>query len=183
MEVPPVVRKFYSYFPLYTYESEAVRSAPNNPTLWVSPPTVPPSRLSGDIECLKWQTYLVLRNVSEVRFRYDIQPDGGVGGILPCLHLPNGDFLSPSRIPLWANDTLKESINEAEGCASLALRDESRAWISLFEGIIHSALVSCSPCLKRPQPEAFPSSLFSPHLTLYHPFWTLRMTARDPMKI
>jgi len=147
MEVPSIVRKFYSYFPLHTYEGEVVKSAPNNPTLWVSPPTVPSSRLSGDIECLKWQTYLVLRKIPGVRFRYDIQPDGGVGGVLPSLHLPNGDFLSPSRIPLWANDTLQEPIDELEGYASSALRDESRAWVTLFEGIIHSALVSCSTWL------------------------------------
>jgi metaxin len=143
MEVPPIIRKFCSYFPLHTHEGDEVGSAPNSPTLWVSPPAVPSPRLSGDIECLKWQTYLVLRKVPAVRFRYDIQPDGGVGGVLPSLHLPNGDFLSPSRIPSWANDALKQSIDGLEGYASIALRDESRAWVSLFEGVIHSALVSC----------------------------------------
>lgn len=141
MEVPAVVRKFYSYFPLYTYDEGPIKSAPTHATLWVAPPLSSSSRLSGDIECLKWQTYLALRNIPSVRLRYDIQPDGGAGGVLPSLHLPDGDLLSPARIPGWADKVLNAPLDALEGYLSEKLRDESRAWVALFEGVIHSALV------------------------------------------
>lgn len=142
MEVPAIVRRFYSFFPLRTYDDEAVKSSPAHPTLWVAPSRSASSRLSGDIECLKWQTFLVLRGVPSVQLRYDIQPDGGVGGVLPSLHLPDGDLLSPARIPIWVDKISNAPSDALEGYASEKLKDESRAWISLFEGVVHSALVS-----------------------------------------
>lgn len=143
MEVPLVVRKFYSHFPLYTYDDtpSPSTSKPRHPTLWIHPPTSASSYLSSDIECLKWQTYLVLREIPNIQLRWDIQPDGGVNGVLPSLHLPDSDLLGTDRIPSWADRVLGDNGGELEGYTSAELRDESRAWVSLFEGVIHSALV------------------------------------------
>lgn len=185
MQVPAVVRRFYSYFPLYSYEEETVKSAPAHPTLWVAPPVTSP-RLSGDIECLKWQTYLALRNVSAIRLRYDIRPDGGVGGVLPSLHLPNGDLLSAARIPGWADTALNAPLDELEGYASPKLRDESRAWISLFESVVHSTLVSpensrAQVSLCRINYALLPSWSRNPKLPVYFYGWIRRMTGRRPI--
>lgn len=143
MEVPLIIRKFNSHFPLYTYDDahSPNTSTPSYPTLWIHPPTSSSSHLSSDIECLKWQTYLILREIPNIQLRWDIRPDGGVNGVLPSLHTPNGDLLGTERIPGWADQLLGDNGGELEGYGSMELRDESRAWVSLFEGVIHSALV------------------------------------------
>ncbi|KAF8319352.1 hypothetical protein DL93DRAFT_2108678 [Clavulina sp. PMI_390] len=183
MEVPPIVRKFYSYFPLYYNEDETVNSSPPNPTLWVAP-GFGDSPLSGDIECLKWQTYLALRKTPSIRTRYDVQPDGGPGGILPALHLPNGEVLSPARIPGWADEILAAPLDPLEGYPSEKLRDESRAWISLFEGVIHGALLvtlplkstlksSLDPSADKSASESSISSFFHPPLAPVTGIWSV----------
>lgn len=90
-----------------------------------------------------------MRKVPEVKLRWDVQPDGGINGVLPSLHLPNGDLLGAPRIPTWVDSVLHASIEELEGYKTAELRDESRAWITLFERDVHAALVSIVSLVQR----------------------------------
>jgi metaxin len=159
LTVPAPLRTFFSYFPLHTYP--AIRppvhpeSAYNTPTLWVLPPSLSSDSdlLSADVECLKWQAYLALRGLTQVNVRWNIAPDGGIDGRLPCLHVPTGNFkddsgegelLAAHMIPGWTDSKVGE-IDELEGYKDATCRDESRAWVALLEGHVHAALVSSSP--------------------------------------
>lgn len=134
---------------------------PTQPTLWIASPNAKSSSLSSDIECLKWQTYLSLRKVPNVALRWDVQPDGGVNGVLPSLHLPSGDLLGVPRIPAWADSVLSVSLDDLEGYRTSELRDESRAWITLFEGDVHAALVSLNRGIQVGTCQVMPYSIFS----------------------
>lgn len=154
MQVPKPVQKFLAKFPLYTYPpNEPRRIAPLYPTLWIKAP-YEGSLLSADVECLKWQAYLALRGLTDVHVRYDINPQGAVGGRLPNLHLvatkeetPKisdsvSDLFPATYIPTWADKRLNhDSLEGFEGYRDESARDESRAWISLLEGNVHVALV------------------------------------------
>jgi metaxin len=166
--LPKILKDFYALFPLYTYpeslsiylpslleeDEDTVHVAPN-PTLCIAPPTRPESSLlSADIQCLKWQAYLALRRVpGGVRVRWDLSPDGAVGGSLPNLYLspptgtgghePRGELLDAKRIPSWVDGEVERgSPDVLEGYKDEEARDESRAWVSLLEGDVHAALVT-----------------------------------------
>lgn len=149
ISVPAPVAKFFAKFPLYSYP------APENfyatpcicPTLWIEPPSTTETQLSGDVECLKWQAYLALRGIKNVDLRWDISAEAGVDGHLPTLHLPAGKLLGAAQIPTWADEIQQSNIDPLEGYKDEASRDESRAWVSLLEGVVHSELVRS---LRRP---------------------------------
>jgi metaxin len=142
MSMPAPLRKLFALFPLHVYPGLSVTSRPASPTLWIHPPNLSTSpRLSRDVECLKWQAYLALRGITDISLRWDISPDGGINGALPALHLPTGDLLGPTRIPAWVDSVLRSPLDELEGYRDEQSRDESRAWIALLEGVVHSALV------------------------------------------
>jgi metaxin len=126
--------------------------------------------LSGDVDCLKWQAYLVLRGLKGIKVRWDIAHEGSVGGSLPTLHIPDsealkksespedGTLLAADAIPAWVDMKLgiDGTANPPEGYKDEDARTESIAWVSLLEGIVHAALVSgaffailfsCSHCL------------------------------------
>lgn len=163
--MPAFIRKLYSHFPLYYYPTTPTSQAPanTNHVLWITPPSsfTPTNVLSSDVECLKWQAYLALRGIHDVRVRWDIVPAGGIDGRLPCLWVPsnerekedgsgsqgsNGELLSARMIPGWADEAHGEHIwnSELEGYIDEQTKDESRAWVSLLEGAVHAALVRYS---------------------------------------
>lgn len=141
---------FFRRFPLHTRPAVSRDSTVSTrPTLWIAPPTpdiVVPSTnlLSADVECLKWQAYIALRDVrTELAVRWDIDPEGAVDGRLPTLFVPPGDVLGPRLIPGWVDDVLGKAEQDAfEGYRDEAAKDESRAWVAVLEGIVHVALVS-----------------------------------------
>ncbi|KAG8959215.1 hypothetical protein FRC00_001827 [Tulasnella sp. 408] len=149
--IPEPIRKFFSLFPLHTYP------APENPyskqitkpTLWIQPPRKleldGQDYFSRDVECLKWQAYLSLRGITDFDVRWDVAEEAGVGGHLPTLQLPNGKLLSTLRIPMWADTVQNSSIDALEGYKDAEARDESRAWVSLLEGAVHSELEIANP--------------------------------------
>lgn len=147
--IPAVVQKFFSSFPLYTYPDENVspqnKSHQTRPTLWISPPKSRTDVLSADVECLKWQAYLALRGVKNIGVRWDIAPEGGVDGHLPTLlSYDDGktEVLGSRMIPGWVDGVLQKEDDAFEGYKDNEAKDESRAWVSLLEGTVHSALVS-----------------------------------------
>ena len=159
--VPAPIKHFFSKFPIYTYPSIDVASArnPSNSTqseLWIAPPRALAknidtntndynSLLSADVECLKWQAYIALRGVRDVRVRWDIPPEGGVDARLPSLLVVRtgaADLREARAIPAWVDDVLGRSIGELEGYRNEQARDESRACVALLEGVVHAALVS-----------------------------------------
>ncbi len=129
------------------------------PTLWIAPPS--DNLLSSDVECLKWQAYLALRGLKDVRLRWDIAPEGCIDGALPNLHTPvadsllkserlsrsdgaeDGELLAAHSIPMWVDAKLGVDSAEdpLEGYADAEARIESRAWVALLEGVVHAALV------------------------------------------
>ncbi|KAJ7074200.1 hypothetical protein C8F01DRAFT_1043320 [Mycena amicta] len=139
-KVPAFIAYGFSFFPLYTLPP-IKRSAPNptSPTLWISPPRS--TRLSADVECLKWQAYLALRGLNKIAIRCDVAPEGALDSRLPNLHLPDGQLLPARLIPTWAEETLNEPERPLEGYRDQAALDESRAWVSLLECDVHAALV------------------------------------------
>ncbi|KAF5389833.1 hypothetical protein D9757_003608 [Collybiopsis confluens] len=104
MQVPGPLKTLFSYFPLYTHppiNPESKSSALKDPTIWVHPPKLTDrnasspnsssntsdSVLSSDVECLKWQAYIALRGLSQIRVRFDVDAQGAVDGRLPNLHV------------------------------------------------------------------------------------------------
>lgn len=167
--LPKFLKDFYALFPLYTYPETLSVHSPSlsegdedtvyivsNPTLCIVPPTRPESSmLSADVQCLKWQAYLALRRLQGgIRVRWDLSPDGALGGCLPNLYLPppnssrsgqglRGELLEADRIPSWIDGEVeKEPLGVLEGYKDEEARDESRAWFSLLEGDVHAALVT-----------------------------------------
>ncbi|KAJ6525717.1 hypothetical protein B0H19DRAFT_1198583 [Mycena capillaripes] len=147
MQIPPAIAHVFSFFPLHTYPPIEPKSGqhPDVPTLWIHPPPTDTSRLSTDVECLKWQAYLALRGLSKIAVRCNISPQGAMGARLPNLHVPNGQLLAAQLIPTWADEVLEEQERPLEGYKDQAALDESRAWVSLLEGDVHAALLIAQP--------------------------------------
>lgn len=128
--------------------------------------------LSADVECLKWQAYIALRGLVSIRVRFNVSPDGALESRLPNLHVPysegvlpkddspnkdpkeeqDGELLAAQMIPTWVDAKLgvTSAQDENEGYIDKNARDESRAWVSLLEDVVHAALVCflyriCSP--------------------------------------
>ncbi|KAJ3897347.1 hypothetical protein F5879DRAFT_765376, partial [Lentinula edodes] len=174
MQVPGPLKSLFSYFPLYSYPP---LNAKGNqvlecPTIWVHPSkhhTSADAVLSSDVECLKWQAYLALRGLSNIRVRFDVDAQGAIDGRLPNLHVPfdasttyswtaesnkkkaistgpiddSTELLSAPHIVEWVDVKLAHSAMDDswEGYRDEATKDESRAWVSLLEGNVHAALV------------------------------------------
>ncbi|OJA18777.1 hypothetical protein AZE42_01631 [Rhizopogon vesiculosus] len=145
--------KFLNKFPLYTYPAITVtQSHSQGPTLWIAPPrasaddqTTNSGILSTDVECLKWQAYIALRGLTDIAVRWDISPEGGIDGRLPCLHVPAiGDtsleLLAPRAISRWVDGRTGGWNDQLNGYRDSSLKDESTAWVSLLEGVVHTAL-------------------------------------------
>jgi len=146
MQAPIFWKTLTSSFPLYTYppvSSSALQTAQKEPTLWIHPSNEADA-LSGDVECLKWQAYLALRGLKNIRVRTDVHPQGAIDRRLPNLHVEDDGLLPAHGIPAWADEKLGPSSSDEqwEGYVSEAAKDESRAWVSLLEGNVHAALVS-----------------------------------------
>jgi len=145
----------------YTPNGETSPSTENSPML-----------LSADVECLKWQAYIALRGLVSIRVRFNVSPDGALESRLPNLHVPysegvlpkddspnkdpkeeqDGELLAAQMIPTWVDAKLgvTSAQDENEGYIDKNARDESRAWVSLLEDVVHAALVCflyriCSP--------------------------------------
>ena len=167
ISLPAPLRHFFSIFPLYTHppiDSPDKARAVTAPTLWIHVPWSPAADvLSSDVECLKWQAYLALRGLADVAVRWDVAPDGALDARLPNLHVPlatlpgtsarvradedgEGELLPAHLIPEWVDGQVG-ALDELEGYADAAARDESRAWVALLEGNVHAALVRPIPRL------------------------------------
>ena len=148
--IPLVVHlnRFFAKFPLHSYPSQSVQHPTREPCLWIAPPTpdiILPSTnlLSADVECLKWQAYIALRGVKGTRLRWNIPSEAAVDARLPSLLTSHGVLLGARMIPTWVDETLhKDGDDKLEGYISESAKEESRAWVTLLEGIIHAALVS-----------------------------------------
>ena len=182
LSIPEPIRNLFSRFPLHTYPATySPYHSPRitEPTLWIHPPrshllkdskqlaSEPEGHenkareldglLSSDVECLKWQAYIALRNLGQkIAVRWDVSADGAIEGRLPNLHVPidpnskgiekgikddgEGELLAAHLIPEWVDGKLGD-VGALEGYTDEAARDESRAWISLLEGNVHAALV------------------------------------------
>lgn len=144
--VPSLFLTFHSHFPLISYPSVVPlhKSVTSVPTLWILPPRQN-NLLSADVECLKWQAYLALRGLTNIKIRWDIAPEGGISGSLPNLHIPSekGELLAAHAIPAWVDAQLgvDSSADPREGYIDQSAMIESRAWVSLLEGIVHATLV------------------------------------------
>ncbi|KAF7311495.1 GST-C-6 domain-containing protein [Mycena kentingensis (nom. inval.)] len=147
LKVPGPIAHLFSFFPLHSHPPIPARSsaAPQAPTLWISPPGT--SRLSADVECLKWQAYLALRGLTKIAIRCDVNAEGALDARLPNLHLPDGQLLPARMIPTWVQETLNEDERPFEGYQDQTAVDESRAWVSLLECDIHAALLVAQPSL------------------------------------
>ncbi|KAG1756408.1 uncharacterized protein EDB91DRAFT_1241480 [Suillus paluster] len=159
--LPEPLQRFLSKFPLHTYPPIEVtaKNPLQRPTLWIAPPRTTAidqntnsDILSADVECLKWQAYIALRGLTNVAVRWDISPEGGIDGRLPCLHTPAFDakdeLLAPRGIPGWVDGRVHGGNDPLNGYKDGSLQDESHAWVSLLEGVVHAALVLSEP----PQP-------------------------------
>jgi metaxin len=146
LTVPPPLRTFFAYFPLYTYPLSPPfpTTAVPRPTIWIHPPRRPQdSPLSGDIECLKWQAYLALHGLTSISVRWDVAPDGCIDGQLPNLHTPEkdgGQLLAAHGIPSWTESHVGEE-DSLHGYRDQLAKDESSAWVSVLESKIYPALV------------------------------------------
>ncbi|KAG2157462.1 hypothetical protein DEU56DRAFT_21666 [Suillus clintonianus] len=152
--LPEPLQRFLSKFPLHSYPPIPVISGRplQNPTLWIAPPrtttvdqTTDSNILSADVECLKWQAYLALRKATNIAIRWDISPEGGIDGRLPCLHTPTfwdnkNELLAPRHIPGWVDGLFGGGNDPLNGYKDETLKDESHAWVSLLEGVVHAAL-------------------------------------------
>jgi len=158
--VPSFLISFYSYFPLISYPSlNKNKSVHSPPTLWILPPRQN-TLLSTDVECLKWQAYLALRGLTNIRLRWDIAPEGSISGSLPNLHISSdeGGLLPAHAIPAWVDAKLGSSVDLLEGYKDQAAMIESRAWVSLLEGIVHATLILYQPPPSYLRSILFPSS-------------------------
>lgn len=165
---------FFARFPLHTYPPIPVspRFPLVQPTLWIAPPRDTATLLSADVECLKWQAYLALRGFDHIAVRWDISPEGALDACLPNLHLPDPSprLLPPRTLPDWADARLNQPPDPLEGYRDQSAKDESHAWVTLLEGVVHAALVrppspppspliSCLPSPSRsPSPPSSPRS-------------------------
>ncbi|KAI0797549.1 hypothetical protein C8Q75DRAFT_7272 [Abortiporus biennis] len=164
LSVPQPLHQFFSLFPLYTYPripSSASQRPVVTPTLWIHPPrnTDPStsSLLSTDVECLKWQAYIALRGLKNIKLRWDVSQDGSIDGRLPNLHIPSikpaedgdkegGELLPAHLIREWVDEQHGVSeVGELEGYIDENAKDESRAWVKLLEGNVHAALALSEP--------------------------------------
>ncbi|KAH7910759.1 hypothetical protein BJ138DRAFT_1152228 [Hygrophoropsis aurantiaca] len=159
LTLPLPLQRFFSQFPLYVYPSipPPIKYRLTKPTIWIAPPRSSDQKkdglLSSDVECLKWQAYLALRGLTDISVRWDIAPEGAIGERLPNLQVPaagdkDGELLAAQMVPGWVDGKLGNS--ELEGYKDESLKDESHAWVSLLEGIIHAALT-----LSQPPPSIF----------------------------
>ena len=153
--IPPPLKAFFALFPLYTHPAIQTRERENcskSPTLWIHPPFDPSSNLlSSDIECLKWQTYIALRGLSNIAVRWDLPPSAGIDGHLPNLctfseATADYELLDSKLIPGWVDTQVP--VDGLDGFDDGEAKLESEAWISLLEGTVHAAVVrricSCS---------------------------------------
>ncbi|KAJ4487720.1 hypothetical protein J3R30DRAFT_3729779 [Lentinula aciculospora] len=175
MQVPGPLKSLFSHFPLYTHPplDDKGNKVLERPTIWVHLSKHHASAdavLSSDVECLKWQAYLALRGLSNIRVRFDVDAQGAIDGRLPNLHVPfdasasyswtvdnkksstgpiddSTELLSAPRIVEWVDVKLAHSsLDDAwEGYKDEAAKDESRAWVSLLEGNVHAALILSQP--------------------------------------
>jgi len=115
------------------------------PTLWILPPREKNSLLSADVECLKWQAYLALRGLTDIKIRWDIAPEGSISGSLPNLYISSDKegLLDAHAIPAWVDAKLgvDSFADPLEGYIDQAARIESRVWVSLLEGIVHATMI------------------------------------------
>ncbi|KAF8912040.1 hypothetical protein CPB84DRAFT_1742680 [Gymnopilus junonius] len=127
------------------------------------------------VECLKWQAYLALRGLTNIHLRWDIAPEGSIDRALPNLHVPlsdspvkneglalsdgaeDGELLAAHSIPTWVDAKLgvDSGADPLEGYKDQPSRVESRAWVSLLEGVVHAALL-----ISQPQPSYIHALLF-----------------------
>ncbi|KAJ3812433.1 hypothetical protein F5876DRAFT_37396 [Lentinula aff. lateritia] len=189
MQVPGPLKSLFSYFPLYSYPPLNAKGNQvlEYPTIWVHPSkhhTSADAVLSSDVECLKWQAYLALRGLSNIRARFDVDAQGAIDGRLPNLHVPfdasttyswtaesnkkkaistgpiddSTELLSAPHIVEWVDAKLAHSAldDSWEGYRDEATKDESRAWVSLLEGNVHAALILSQPT------QSFLESLLAP---------------------
>jgi metaxin len=149
---PKAVAAFFSYFPLKTYPPiEPATSSifsdarPTRPTLWISPPrqgatssdVASNNLLSADVECLKWQAYLALRGLSNVKVRWDIYPEGALDSRLPNLHLPQdeGERLDVDLTPTDQDKKKKKASEEPETKLYLYSAPMIPSWVDLKLGV------------------------------------------------
>jgi len=142
---------FFSYFPLHTYPPVPAQANTSLrvPTLWILLPRNPDvDLLSSDVECLKWQAYLALRDLTGIGVRWNVSPEGGLDGRLPNLHVPrsenstdDGELLAAHRIPSWVDSRVDGGSDPLEGYKDQACKDESHAWVTLLEENVHAALL------------------------------------------
>ncbi|TFK76230.1 hypothetical protein BDN72DRAFT_830778 [Pluteus cervinus] len=180
-KLPQPLHAFFSLFPLHTYPPVPYPSKTRvtSPTLWIHPPSSSSSSasspdvgaLSSDVECLKWQAYIALRGVTDIHVRWDVSPDGALGGKLPNFHVLDDEakpkLLPCHLIPDWVDGKVGVTEGALEGYKDEAARDESRPWVSLLEGSVHAALI-----LVQPGPSYFQTLLF-PDENTTHPLQTL----------
>ncbi|KAI6028485.1 hypothetical protein F5J12DRAFT_889007 [Pisolithus orientalis] len=147
LTLPAPLKKAFSLFPLQTYPpvSFSVRFPLVKPTLWIAPPRKSSaSLLSTDVECLKWQAFIAIRGLVDIAVRWDISPEGALGGRLPTLHVPNagseGHLLPAEDIPSWVDNQSTSGVDTLDGYKDERAKDESHAWVSLLEGVVHAAL-------------------------------------------
>ncbi|PBK78395.1 hypothetical protein ARMSODRAFT_1077960 [Armillaria solidipes] len=148
MQVPPIIQKLLSPFPLYTYPPipppSQIKTYPT-PCLWIHPPHSPDGVLSSDVECLKWQAYLALRGLDHIAVRTDVDPQGSIDGQLPNLW-DGAQLLAARELPVWVDSKVDIGNDDGlEGYKDEAARDESRAWVALLEGCVHAALLVVQP--------------------------------------
>ncbi|KAJ3573443.1 hypothetical protein NP233_g2439 [Leucocoprinus birnbaumii] len=160
--------------------------------------------LSADVECLKWQAYIALRGLKGVRVRFDVSPDGALENRLPNLHVPlsegvlpkedtdaekkdnskkkeeqDGELLAAQMIPTWVDAKLgvNSASDENEGYVDESARDESRAWVSLLEDVVHAALI-----LAQEKPSYLHTVLFPlAKSDAHHPLATLTTPPPAPL--
>ncbi|EIW84921.1 hypothetical protein CONPUDRAFT_47817 [Coniophora puteana RWD-64-598 SS2] len=154
LTVPGPIQKFFSLFPLQSHSPITVpfKRPVQKPTLWIAPPRTFETSdfLSTDVECLKWQAYIALRGLTNVAVRSDVSPEGALGERLPNLHVPafgdvDGNLLAAHMIPGWVDEQLGVPVDDLEGYKDGPCKDESRAWVSLLEGVVHTALITSLP--------------------------------------
>ncbi|KAI6109721.1 hypothetical protein F5141DRAFT_804132 [Pisolithus sp. B1] len=151
LTLPAPLKKAFSLFPLQTHPPVpfTVRFPLVKPTLWIAPPRTSSvghvSLLSTDVECLKWQAYIALRGLTDIAVRWDIPPEGALGGRLPTLHIPgtvtDGNLLTAEDIPSWVESQSTTGVDALDGYKDEHAKDESHAWVSLLEGVVHAALI------------------------------------------